>query len=99
MRDVIFAVVTGIISIVLYIYVSFTVKGKGPILSNTYLFASKEERKKIDKKAEYRMVSVVFGIFATIFAFLTVFILTSWNLCLYISMSPPCPCSRPTNPP
>lgn len=84
MSDVIFAIVTGIISIILFIYVSFTVRCKGPVLSNTYLFASKEERNKIDKKAEYHMVSVVFGILATIFAFLTVYILTSWNMCLYI---------------
>lgn len=84
MGDVIFAVITGIISVILFIYVSFTVRCKGPILSNTYLFASKEERSKIDKKAEYHMVSVVFGIIATIFAFLTVYIITLWNICLYI---------------
>lgn len=84
MSDVIFSVFTGTISIILFIYVSFTVRCKGPILSNTYLFASKEERNKIDKKAEYHMVSVVFGMLATIFAFLTVYIITSWNTCLYI---------------
>lgn len=84
MSDVIFAVVTGIISVILFIYVSFTIRCKGPILSNTYLFASKEERSKIDKKAEYHMVSVVFGILATTFAFLTVYTITSWNACLYI---------------
>ncbi|GFI37932.1 hypothetical protein IMSAGC015_02121 [Lachnospiraceae bacterium] len=49
MSDVIFAVVTGIISVILFIYVSFTVRCKGPILSNTYLFASEEERNRIDK--------------------------------------------------
>lgn len=84
MSDVISGVVTGIISVILFIYVSFTVRCKGPILSNTYLFASKEEGNRIDKKAEYHMVSVVFGILATIFAFLTVYIITSWNICLYI---------------
>lgn len=84
MNDVIFAVVTGFISVILFIYVSFTVRCKGPILSNTYLFASKEERNKIDKKAEYHMVSVVFGIVADSFAFLTVYIITTWNTCLYI---------------
>ncbi len=84
MSDMIFAVVTGIISVILFIYVSFAVRCKGPILSNTYLFASKEERNKINKKAEYHMVSIVFGIAATIFAFLTAYIITSWNICLYI---------------
>lgn len=84
MSDMIFAVITGIISVILFIYVSFTVRGKGIILSNTYLFASKEERDKIDKKAEYHLVSVVFGILAAIFAFLTAYIITSREICLYI---------------
>lgn len=84
MCDMIFAVTTGIILVTLFIYVSFAVRGKGPILSNTYLFASEEERDKIDKKAEYHLVSVVFGILATVFAFLTVYIITSWDICLYM---------------
>ena len=84
MGGVICGVVTGIISVILFIYVAFAIRRKGPILSNTYLFASEEERNRIDKKAEYHMVSVVFGILATIFAFLTVYIITSWNTCLYI---------------
>ena len=55
-------------------------------MSNTYLFASEEERSRMDKKAEYHMVSVVFGILAVIFAFLTVYIITSWEGCLYIAL-------------
>ena len=84
MSDIILAVFTGIISIGLFIYVSFTVRCKGPILSNTYLFASKEERNKIKIKEEYHMVSIVFGLLATIFAFLTVYIITEWAMSLYI---------------
>lgn len=83
MSDMFFAVITGIIAVILFIYVFFAARCKGPILSNTYLFASEKERSKIDKKAEYHMVSVVFGILATIFACLTMYIITSWNICLY----------------
>ncbi|MDO4276967.1 MAG: DUF3784 domain-containing protein [Eubacteriales bacterium] len=83
MRDLILAVLTGIISVVLFIYVSFSMRCKGPILSNSYLFASEDERKNIDKKAEYRMVSVVFCHLAIIFALLTIYILTSWKVCIY----------------
>lgn len=86
MNDMIFAVFTGAVSVILFIYVSFTVRCKGPVLSNTYLFASEEERSRMDKKAEYHMVSVVFGILAVIFAFLTVYIITSWEACLYIAL-------------
>ena len=84
MSDMFFAVITGIIAVILFIYVFFAARCKGPILSNTYLFASEKERSKIDKKAEYHMVSVVFGILAAIFAFLTVYIITDWKMCLYI---------------
>ena len=86
MNDMIFAVFTGAVSVILFIYVSFTVRCKGPVLSNTYLFASEEDRSRMDKKAEYHMVSVVFGILAVIFAFLTVYIITSWEGCLYIAL-------------
>ena len=81
MSDMFFAVIAGIIAVILFIYVFFAVRCKGPILSNTYLFASEKERSKIDKKAEYHMVSVVFGILATIFACLPTFIVPT-SLCI-----------------
>ena len=73
MNDMIFAVFTGAVSVILFIYVSFTVRCKGPVLSNTYLFASEEERSRMDKKAEYHMVSVVFGILAVTFSAIWLF--------------------------
>ena len=51
MSDMFFAVITGIIAVILFIYVFFAARCKGPILSNTYLFASEKERSKINKKA------------------------------------------------
>ena len=48
MSDMFFAVITGIIAVILFIYVFFAARCKGPILSNTYLFASEKERSKID---------------------------------------------------
>lgn len=84
MAEIISALFTGAISVALYVYVSFTVRCKGPVLSNTYLFASKEERKKMDIKAEYHLVSVIFSLLATSFAFTTVYILTDWKWCLYV---------------
>lgn len=75
--EIISAIVTGIIAFSLFIYISFTIRGKGPILSNTYLFASKEERKRMDVKAEYHLVTVVFGLLATVFLLITVYIITS----------------------
>lgn len=60
------------------IYASFTARCKGPILSNTYLFLGKEERERADKKAEYKLVTIVFSCISAIFALLALQIFTSW---------------------
>ena len=75
----------GILAILLGIYVSFTARKKGPIFSNTYIFASKEERKRIDVAAEYKLVTIIFGCLAAVFAFLALYIFTEWK-CFYILM-------------
>lgn len=76
-------IVTGsiliLIAIALGIYVSFTLRRKGPIFSNTYLWLSKEEQKKADKKAEYKLVSVIFGCLAGVSALLALYTFTLWN--------------------
>lgn len=90
MINIIFGITTGLVSIILYIYVSFTIRGKGPILTNDYFLACEEERKKLKERSraeverDYREVSVIFGILATVFAFLTVHIFMSWKWCLYV---------------
>lgn len=71
--------VTGIMALLFTVYVSFTVRGKGPILSNTYIFLSKEERQCADKKAEYKLISVVFGSLSAVFAMLSLNIFTHWT--------------------
>lgn len=75
---------TGLISVSMLVYVFFTSKGKGPILSNTYLLATDEERKNLNKSAEYHLVTVVFGILGMIFLMLTIRILTQWSWMSYI---------------
>ncbi len=76
---IIVSIITGVISAALLIYAYFAFIEKGPILSNTVLFASAEERNKLDRSAEYRMVSVVFGLLGMVFLLLTVRILTGWE--------------------
>jgi hypothetical protein len=85
--EIMSAIVTGIIAIALFIYVSFTIREKGPIFSNAYLFASKEERKHMDVKAEYHLVTVVFGLLAMVFLLITCYIITSKMLLLGIAIA------------
>lgn len=82
--QIISSIISGLISIILLTYSFFTSKEKGPILSNTYLLATAEERKKIDKSAEYHLVTIIFGILGMVFLLLTIRILTSYAWINYI---------------
>lgn len=68
------------IAVALGIYTFFAAQCKGPILSNSYLLLSKEERMRADKKAEYKLVTVVFGCLAAAFALLALWIFTGWDI-------------------
>ncbi len=41
---------------------------KGPLLNNAYIYATKDERAKIDKKPHYRQSAIVFALLAAFFA-------------------------------
>lgn len=71
--------ISSLIAFALGIYVSFTFRGKGSIFSNTYLWLSKEEQKKADKKAEYKLVSVIFSCLAGVFVLLALYSFTLWS--------------------
>lgn len=47
---IVIGVITVFIAILCFIYVSFAVRQKGPILTNEWLLGTEQERKKIDKK-------------------------------------------------
>lgn len=68
--------ITSLLALLSGMYTFFAMQRKGPVLSNTYLWATPEERKRIDIKAEYKLVSVVFGSMAAAFALLSVHIFT-----------------------
>ena len=84
LQQIVSAIIIGLISILLLIYSFFTSKEKGPILSNSYLLATAEERKKMNKSAEYRLVTIVFSTLGMVFLLLAVSILTQWSWIYYI---------------
>ena len=53
-------------ALIFVIYSIFTAMGKGPILCPPYLGASKEEKAKMDKKKEYRKLTIMNVIVAVI---------------------------------
>ena len=56
-------------------YTSLAARCKGPLLSNPWIFMSKEEREKelakVDIKAEYRQLAVIFGCLTLLFGYLS----------------------------
>ena len=71
MEPVLFAAgcFTAAVALAAGIYASFTARGKGPVLSNSYWF-SVLKRENANKKAEYRLVTVVFSCLSAIFLLL-----------------------------
>lgn len=76
LQQIITGIFLGLVAIGLGIYVSFTARCKGPIFSNTYLWLSKEEREKADKKKEYKLVTVIFSGLSAFFALDAIYIFT-----------------------
>ncbi len=82
--QIVSSIILAVISILLLTYSCFAAKEKGPILSNTYLWATAKERGKMNKSAEYHLATVVFGLLGIIFLLLTIHTLTSWSWINYI---------------
>lgn len=77
--DIIGGCITIAIAIASGIYAYFTARKKGPILSNAYLWTSKKEREKIDRDAEYKLMTVIYGGLAVVFLLATISVFTKWE--------------------
>ena len=75
----------GIPALLLAIYVSFTVRCRGPIFSNAWIFLTPEQKKREDKRPHYKLVSIVFGGLALALAFLSLGAFTDWKWCGIVS--------------
>ena len=87
MAYIIMGIILCALAIACAVYASFTIRCKGPLLSNPWLFASETERKKlmekVDIKAEYRQLSIVFICVGAAFGYLGVSSFLAWSLPMY----------------
>lgn len=67
MGDVIGAIILGIVAIVCFVFSCLQFKEKGFLFNNAYIYASKEERKVMDKKPHYRQSGIIFLMIGIIF--------------------------------
>lgn len=82
--DKIIIIIIGMFSIISFIiaYLQFTERGY--LFNNAYIWASKAEREKMNKKPYYRQSAVVFSIIGVIFLLLTVEAIIQSNWLNYI---------------
>jgi len=78
----VFAVICGIISLAALVISIRSFQEKGFLFNNAYIWASREEREKLDKKPHYRQTAVVFAMICGVFACMAAEILleTGWLL-------------------
>lgn len=65
---IVIAIIFGIIAVSCCVIAAFQFCDKGFLLNNSYIYASPEERKKMDKKPHYRQSGIVFCLLGTVFA-------------------------------
>ncbi|MCL2079319.1 MAG: hypothetical protein FWH17_05670 [Oscillospiraceae bacterium] len=85
--NIVLCIIFAVIAAALGGYTAFTARCKGPILSNPWIWMGKEEKirelAKVDIKAEYRQLTIVFGGLALAFGYLSAFCIFSYRLPLY----------------
>ena len=84
MKEIIIAVFLFLISIGAFVMSIRSFMEKGFLLNNAYIYASKEEREKMDKKPHYRQSAIVFLLLGVSFLLLGIMTLTDALWLLYV---------------
>lgn len=77
MAKIICAVICGILALISLAIGIISFLEKGFLFNNAYIFASRQEREKMDKKPHYRQSAIVFTLISLVFACITIIILFS----------------------
>ncbi|WP_162300644.1 DUF3784 domain-containing protein [Anaerosacchariphilus polymeriproducens] len=72
------------IAVVIYILSYIQFREKGMLLNNAYLYSSKDERMKMDKKPYYRQSGTVFSLIGTTLLLNAIQIVTEWRWIFYL---------------
>lgn len=89
MGKIIGAIVLGVIAIVCFIVSYLQFSEKGFLFNNAYIYASKQERKNMDKKSHYKQSGIVFVLIGIIFGINAVDMIlqTGWIFYLVIGIA------------
>lgn len=67
MGNIVGAIVLGVIAIICFVFSYLQFNEKGFLFNNAYIYASKQERKNMDKKPYYKQSGIVFLLIGIIF--------------------------------
>lgn len=87
MGKIILSVILICAAIVMFVLAIRSLKGKGYLFNNAYIYASKEEREKMDKKPHYRQTGVCFLMISVILLLDGIDILTGINWLSYVAIA------------
>ena len=87
MKEIIIACVLFIISFFAFCMSIRSFMGKGFLFNNAYIYASKQEREKMNKKPYYRQSAIVFLLIGLIFSLNAIAVLFEANWIFYIVMA------------
>lgn len=72
-------IILGSLGVLSGICAVMAAKEKGPILSNDYIFSTAKERADFNRKAEYKLLRVVFGCLSIGFLWMALYTVMQWR--------------------
>lgn len=89
MGNIVGAIILGVIAVICFIFSYLQFNEKGFLLNNAYIYASKQERKNMDKKPHYKQSGIIFVSIGTIFLIdaIDIILQTGWLLYLVIGVA------------
>ncbi len=80
MTELIWSIISGILGLACAIISIFQFKEKGYLFNNAYIWASKEERDRMDKRPHYRQSGIVFALISVLCFVMAIecILLTNW---------------------
>lgn len=89
MGNIVGAIILGVIAVICFIFSYLQFNEKGFLFNNAYIYASKQERKNMDKKPHYKQSGIIFVSIGIIFLIdaIDLILQTGWLLYLVIGVA------------
>lgn len=85
--ELVMVILCLVIAATAFVISGFSFREKGILLNNAWLYASKEERRTMDKRLHYRQSGIVFCFIGTILILCAVWRMTGWSWTFYLFLA------------